>query len=510
LAQQHYSRACHPKQRYNFADKSGGLMSNESEVTRRDFLKTTAKTGAGLAALSGISFVTHPERVFGANDRVRIAICGLRGQGFEHVHEYSKMPTVEIAAVCDIDDNVMSQRLAEMEKMGIRKPQTYVDVRKLLEDKSIDAVSIAVPNHWHSLMGIWACQAGKDVYCEKPCSHNWWEGRQLVRAAAKYDRIVQHGTNSRSGDAIREAMQKMRDGLIGEVYLSRGLCFKWRDTIGRAPEAPVPAGVNYDLWTGPATLKPFTKNRFHYNWHWIWDTGNGDIGNQGIHEMDVARWGLGVGFPNKVAAIGGHFMFDDDQQTPNTLNCAFEFNTPDGKRKMLEFEVRHWISNHEAEIGSGAFKTGGLPPAGLTPPASQKPKKTAGGPRLGPGAGTHNTVGNVFYGSKGYLAMDGYDSYRSWLGDDMEPGPEGKGPGNNWANFIDCVRSRKKESLNAPILEGHISSTLVHLANASYRLGRSLKFDPETEQVVGDDEANNLLRDGDRGYRAPFVVPEEV
>jgi hypothetical protein len=305
-------------------------------------------------------------------------------------------------------------------------------------------------------------------------------------------------------------MQKMRDGLIGEVYLSRGLCFKWRDTIGRQPEAPVPAGVNYDLWTGPAPLKPFTKNRFHYNWHWIWDTGNGDIGNQGIHEMDVARWGLGVGFPNKVAAIGGHFMFDDDQQTPNTLNCAFEFDMPDGKRKMLEFEVRHWISNHEAEIGSGAFKTGGLPPAGLTPSASQKPKKTAGGPRLGPGAGMHNTVGNVFYGSKGYLAMDGYDSYKSWLGDDMEPGPEGKGPGNNWANFIDCVRSRKKESLNAPILEGHISSTLVHLANASYRLGRSLKFDPETEQVVGDDEANNLLRDGDRGYRAPFVVPEEV
>src|SRR5690348_3590626 len=269
-------------------------MSKELEVNRRDFLKSTAKTGAGLAALGGISFITNPGRIFGANDRVRVAVCGIRGQGFVHVREYSKMPNVEIAAVCDVDDNVIAERLGQMDKMKIPKPQTYNDVRKLLEDKSIDAISIATPNHWHSLMGIWGCQAGKDVYVEKPCSHNWWEGSQLVAAAKKYDRIVQHGTNSRSGEAIIEAVKKMREGLIGEVYLSRGLCYKWRDTIGHAPEQPVPAGVHYDLWTGPAPLKPFTKNRFHYNWHWIWDTGNGDIGNQGIHEMDVARWGLGV------------------------------------------------------------------------------------------------------------------------------------------------------------------------------------------------------------------------
>jgi predicted dehydrogenase len=406
---------------------------------------------------------------------------------------------VELAAFCDVDENVLDQRLAEAEKMGIKRPARFTDLRKLLEDKSIDAISIATPNHWHSLQAIWACQAGKDVYVEKPLSHNWWEGRQLLRAAQKYDRIVQHGTNSRSGKAIMEGMQKMRDGLIGEVYLSRGLCYKWRDTIGHAQEEPVPLGVHYDLWTGPAPMKPFTHNRFHYNWHWIWDTGNGDIGNQGIHELDVARWGLGVKFPNKVSAVGGHFMFEDDQQTPNTLSVACQFDMPDGKRRLLEFEVRHWISNHEAEVGAPAFG-GGEVPAALGN-AAETPRKNKE---------PLNTIGNIFYGSKGYLAMNGYDSYKCWLGEEQEPGPHARAGGNNWRNFIDCLRSRKKEDLNAPVEEGYISCALLHLANASYRLGRTLNFDPETEAVIGDDEANQLLRDGDRGYRDPYVVPQEV
>ncbi len=474
-------------------------MSKESEINRREFLKTGTKTGAGLAALAGISFVTHSERIFGSNDRVQVGIIGLHGQGFSHLEEYSKIPTAQIAAVCDVDENVMNQRLAEMEKMGLPRPKTYTDIRKLLEDKSIDAISIATPNHWHSLMAIWGCQAGKDVYCEKPCSHNWWEGKQLVRAANKYNRIVQHGTNSRSGAAIIDGINKIQEGVFGEVYLSRGLCYKWRNTIGRARVEPVPAGVNYDLWTGPAPMKPFTHNRFHYNWHWIWDTGNGDIGNQGIHEMDVARWGLGVKFPNKASAVGGHFMFDDDQETPNTLNCAFEFSLPDGRRKMLEFEVRHWIANHEADIGEPNFGGGAVPAATGNVNATGRREKEP-----------KNTIGNIFYGSKGYLAMNGYDSYKSWLGEEQEPGPYAVGGGNNWANFIDCVHSRKKENLNAPIEEGHISCTLVHLANASYRLGRTLHFDPATEQVIGDEEAGRMLRDADRGYRAPYVVPEEV
>jgi len=471
-------------------------MSMESEISRREFLKAGAKTGAALAAVGGSGFVTHPEKVFGANDRVQVAVVGLHGQGFVHVQEYAKMPDVTIAAVCDVDEDVLVQSLAKMEKMGLPKPKTYVDYRKLLEDKSIDAVSIATPNHWHSLMGIWACQAGKDAYVEKPCSHNLWEGRQLVRAASKYNQIVQHGSNSRSGVAIIEGVQKMRESLIGDVYMARGLCFKWRNTIGKAPVEPAPPGLHYDLWTGPAPLKPFTRNRFHYNWHWNWDTGNGDLGNQGIHEVDVARWGLGVKLATKISAIGGHFMFDDDQETPNTVNCAFEFELPSGERRLLEFEVRHWMTNTEAEIGTPAFGGGGVPAATGAADVAKGPPKQA-----------RNTVGNIFYGSKGYMAMDGYDSYKTWLGEVQEPGPHLTRAGNNWANFIECVRSRKKENLNASIEEGHFSCALVHLANTSYRLGRSLHFDPETEQVIGDDEANQMLHGT---YREPYVVPEKV
>jgi predicted dehydrogenase len=243
-------------------------------------------------------------------------------------------------------------------------------------------------------------------------------------------------------------------------------------------------------------MKPFTKNRFHYNWHWIWDTGNGDFGNQGIHELDVARWGLGVSYPTKVSAIGGHFMFDDDQETPNVLSIAYQFDLPDGKRKMLEFEVRHWMSNHEAEIGTPAFGSSGVPAAlGNSAEGKGKPKRDS------------NTIGNIFYGSKGYMAMDGYDSYMTWMGQEQELGPRMKAGGNNWENFIECVRSRKRENLNAPIKEGHISSTLMHLGNWSYRLGRTLNFDPVKEIVIGDEEANRMLHGT---FREPYVVPEEV
>jgi predicted dehydrogenase len=471
-------------------------MSNEPEINRRDFIKGTARTGAGLAALSGISFFTKPERIFGANDRVRVAVVGIHGQGRAHLKVYSKMENVEIAAICDVDENVLRDRLADLKAMGVKEPPTYIDLRKLLEDKSIDAVSIATPNYWHSLQAIWSCQAGKDVYCEKPMCHNPWEGQQLLAAVEKYNRIAQHGTNSRSGAAVIEAVEKLRGGTIGEVYLSRGLCYKWRKSIGHAPVEPVPAGFHYDLWTGPAPMKPFTRNRYHYNWHWVWDTGNGDFGNQGIHELDVARWGLGVQYPNRVAAIGAHVMFDDDQTTPNVLNVAYEFNMPDGKKRLLEFEVRHWITNHEAQIGSPAFGGGDVPAAmGNAAETKKQPE---------------NTVGNIFYGSEGYMAINGYDSYKTWLHEDQEPGPSRTAGGNNWANFIDCVRSRKKEDLNAPLSEGLISCTLLHLGNASYRLGRAIQFDPEKKEVIGDREATRLLRDGDRGYRPPFVVPEKV
>src|SRR2546423_8217717 len=233
-------------------------------IDRREFLKTSGKAitvSAATLALGG--------KVLGANDRVRVAICGVRGRGNDHIKGFEKVPGVEIVALCDVDETILNQRLGEIESHGHPKPKGYTDIRKLLEDKDVDAISIATPNHWHSLLAIWGLQAGKDVYVEKPCSHNTFEGRQLVKAVTKYNRICQHGSQSRSNPGMVEAIQHLSDGTIGEVYMARALCYKWRGTIGKATEEPVPAGVHYDLWTGPAPLKPFTKNRFHYNWHWI-------------------------------------------------------------------------------------------------------------------------------------------------------------------------------------------------------------------------------------------------
>jgi predicted dehydrogenase len=433
-------------------------------MQRRHFL-----LGSAAATLAQRTILASP------NDTVRVACVGVRAQGRAHINHYAKMPNVQIAAVCDIDESVLSARLDDIEKLGQKRPTGYTDFRKLLEDKSIDAVSIATPNHHHTLQTIWACQAGKDVYVEKPCSHDMFEARQISTVMEKYNRIVQHGTNSRSGIA-REAIQKIHEGLIGDVYMARGLCFKWRDTIGRAPVSPVPPGVHYDLWLGGAPQHEFTKNRFHYNWHWFWDYGNGDIGNQGIHQMDVARWALGVKYPAKVSAIGGHMMFDDDQETPNLLTATFEFDEG-GRKRILVFEVRHWMTNHEAGLGEN----------GTSP----------------------NTVGTIIYGSKGYVAVWDEDNgrYDSFLGKEQQPGPSGKDQGNNWANFIAAVRSRKPSDLNAPITEGAISTMLVHLANISYRVGRTIYFDPETYSCKGDAEANALFR---RKYRAPFEVPQLV
>jgi predicted dehydrogenase len=436
-------------------------------MNRRYFLGSAISAGVALRS----SALASP------NDTVRVACVGFRGRGRDHIRAYSQMTNVEIAALCDIDESVLNAQAAAIEKSNGKRPGAYTDLRKLLEDKSIDAISIATPNHWHTLQTIWACQAGKDVYVEKPCSHDMFEARQIVAAAEKYGRMVQQGSQQRSiiGPAV---VQHIQDGLIGDVYMARGLCLNWRDTIGRKPVEPVPAGVNYDLWTGPAPMHPFTQNRFHYNWHWFWDYGNGDLGNQGIHQVDMARWGLGVKYPTKISAIGGHFMFDDDQETPNTLSATFEFGEGPSK-KMMEFEVRHWISNHEAGIGE---------------------------PRPG------NTVGTTFYGSKGYLSVAGEDTrrYSSWLGRQQTPGPgptATEGIGNHWANFIDAVRSRKLSDLHAPIQEGAISTTLVHLANISYRLGRTLHFDAASYSCAGDAEANRMFK---REYRKPYVVPEKV
>lgn len=448
-------------------------------VNRRNFIKTSAGAATGTLGLNLAAKANVP------SDTVRVAVVGLHGQGGSHTSAYLKMPNVEIAALCDIDDAQFGKHQKQIEAAGKTAPKIFKDIRKVLEDKSIDAISIAVPNHWHSLMAIWALQAGKDVYCEKPMSQSYWEGQQLVAASKKYNKqIIQHGTNSRSGGAIREAMDKMhKEDLLGDIYYTRALCYKWRDTIKKTPDGPCPSGVDYDLWTGPAKTRPFNPNRFHYNWHWNWEYGNGDIGNQGIHEIDISRWGLGVTLPTKVSAIGGHFMFDDDQNTPNTLVASYEFDK-NGKKAIMVTEVRHWISNNEAGISD-----------------SPELKMGAAGGRGG------NTIGNIFYGSKGYLAIEGYTKYNTFMGKNQEAGPTRKDGGNNWQNFIDVVRSRDKAQQNAPIEEGHYSCALMHLANISYRVGRSLNFDPKTETIIGDKEAQAMMK---RTYRAPFVVPEKV
>src|SRR3954447_12963234 len=408
-----------------------------------------------------------------ANDTVRVAVAGCGGRGSSHVGAWTSQTNVELAGLADIDDSHTERYNGNLVRQGKKAVPAVRDMRKFLDDKSIDAISIASPNHWHTLQTIWACQAGKDVYVEKPASHNVFESKQVVAAARKYGRMVQMGSQSRSSAALKEGVQRMRDGEYGEIYMSRGLCFKSRDTIGKTPVSEVPPGVDYDLWTGPAPLRPFTKNRFHYNWHWFWDTGNGDLGNQGIHEVDISRWGLGVTHPTKISAIGGKFMFDDDQETPNTITAAFEFEV-DGKAKMMTFEVRHWISPHEAGIDEGK-----------------------------PG----NTIGNQFYGSKGYLVIDNYNKYYSFLGKDQKPGPGDTKKDEHWANFIGAVRSRRREDLNAEVEEGALSCNLMHLANISYRLGRTLHWDAKTMTVLNDAEANKMLT---REYRTPFVVPKNV
>jgi len=419
-------------------------------------------TATAAAVLSIPTFI--PSSVFGANDKVRVAVLGINGRGKNHIAGYQPLKDVEVACLCDPDDVILQERAKDFEEKYGTKVKTENDLRKVFDDKSIDAVSIAMPNHWHSLATIWACQAGKDVYVEKPGSHNIFEGRKMVEAAKKYNRIVQHGVQLRSSVAIQEAIKHLRDGLIGNVYMARGLVFRWRADIGKQGTEPVPKGLDYDLWTGPAEMKPFSRDYVHYNWHWHWNYGNGDVGNQGIHETDLCMWGLDVGLPEQVTAMGGKFLWDDSKETPEVLSSTYLYPK---EKKIIEFEVRPWMTNEE----DGA------------------------------------SVGNIFYGDKGYMVIKGYDKYEVFLGKDRTPGPTREAGGDHYKNFIDAVRAHDKSILNGPVETAHLSSGLAHLGNIAYRTGRVINFDPKTEQIVGDEQANAMLT---RNYRAPYVVPENV
>jgi predicted dehydrogenase len=413
--------------------------------------------------------------VLGANDRVNVAVIGVRGRGREHMDLFSRTPGSCVAALCDVDTRETDAALAVLEKSQSMRPKVYQDLRKLLEDKDVDAVSIATCNHWHALATIWACQAGKDVYVEKPASHNVWEGRRMVEAARKYDRIVQTGMQSRSIEHKKRAIALLREGVIGNLYMAKGLCFKRRRSIGRGDDGHAPDAVDYDLWRGPAPMRAFNANRFHYNWHWFWETGNGDIGNQGVHEMDFARWGLGkTTHPKRVLCSGGKFVYDDDQETPNTQTATFDYGDC-----QLVFEVRGLLTGGECSIAYDGS----------------------------------NFIGNLFFGSEGFMSVDleGFQIYKGEkreLVDKMEfTEPRKWDTAPLVANFLDAVRSRRQADLTADIEQGHLSAALCHLANASYRTGRALDFDPATETFGGDTEADGYLS---REYRKPFEVPANV
>lgn len=451
-------------------------------MNRREFSKLA---GAGsIYLVKSPAIITNPNRK-GANDRINIAVIGIRAQGQAHIEEYSKLKNVRVTAICDVDSNLFDERIRKLfTEKGLPQPKTYIDLRKLYEDKDIDAVSIATPNHWHALASIWALQAGKHVSVEKPCCHNFFEGRKLVEAAEKYNLIVQDGAEQRSNPCAQSMAGFLHSGNLGEVYMAKGLCYKWRDTIGRTPDEPVPPGVYYDLWTGPAPRRPFSKNRFHYNWHWNWDYGNGDIGNQGVHEMDIARWGLDVKLPVRISATGGHFMFDDDQNTPNDLIVVYEFPNPSGggdKKKLLQFEVRHWVTNREG-IKDGNPKTDAYM------------------------VSADNVIGNLFFGSKGFMTKN-VNEWQVYYGKERTEGEKGSGYGNHCQAFIDAIRTGDQKLANGDIREGFYSCALVHLGNISYRLGRSLEFDPEKMKFKNASDADAMLT---REYREPFVVREQV
>jgi predicted dehydrogenase len=425
----------------------------------------------GAAALS-----IGSRRILGANDRVRVGLIGLGGRGNAHLGSYLQIPGAQMAAICDVNQAARERANARIVKAGQEKATEFADMRKLFDSKDIDAVSMATPNHWHALGAIWAMQAGKDTYCEKPASYNPFESKQMIAAARKYKRMCQIGSQSRSTPHVIEAMQALKDGIIGKVYMSKGLCFKRRKSIGRKPDGPVPPGLDWDMFLGPAPMRPFNELRFAYNWHWFWDTGNGDLGNQGVHQMDIARWGMGLandhsGLKN-VVSTGGKYAYDDMQETPNTQMCSFDY----GDREVV-FEVRGVLTGGEGTLGAG-------------------PRAT-------------NAIGNLFYGVDGWMELDG-GGYRVYKGENNEVvknvkgerGPDGTV--RHMENFLAAVRSRDYKSLNAEIEIGAAAADFCHFANISYRVGKRLNWD-STKQQFDDPTANKLLT---RDYRKPYVVPK--
>jgi predicted dehydrogenase len=494
-------------------------------LDRREFLNESALLAAASAALAGLSTTVSADQTQSSkkepvSEKLRVAVVGVRGRGMSHVGGFANQNNCVVTTICDADKAVIGRAMKHVASQQGQEPKFEQDIRKVVADKDIDVISIATPNHWHALMAIWAMQNGKHVYVEKPVSHNVLEGRRMVEAARKYGKICQTGTQSRSTSGMREAMAFLHSGKLGKVNLAKGICYKLRPSIGKVKAAQkVPATVDYDLWCGPAPKVPLMRKNLHYDWHWVWDTGNGDLGNQGIHEMDKARWGLNKKeLPRSVMSIGGRFGYVDDGQTANTQVISFDYGD-----SALIFEVRGWPSDSPF-------------------PGKDSPKR---GPK------PSNFVGNIWYGEDGFLVCPNYSGGVAYSKDgEILKKFGGGGDAAHFANFVKAVRSGKHEDLNADIEDGHLSSAMCHLGNISlrlgtletidkskkpfnvkaadeafasmiehleqnkiktedlqYHLGRKLTLDPKTEKFVEDKQANTMLT---REYRSGFVVPDKV
>jgi predicted dehydrogenase len=426
-----------------------------SRSSRREFLQQSMFAAAAASAASAVPSALHAQdpQPKSAAERLGVAVVGVNGRGGDHISAFTGRKDTEILYVVDPDEKVGNNRADQIYKKQDRRPQVVADMRKAYEDKAVNIVSTATPNHWHALTAIWALQAGKDVYVEKPVSHNVSEGRRIVQVARKYNQICQTGTQCRSTAGMREMMEYLHTGKIGQIKVARGLCYKRRGSIGKRGEYEVPKNVDYDLWSGPAPILPLTRPKFHYDWHWQWPYGNGDLGNQGIHQMDIARWGLGVNkLAKSVFSYGGRFGYEDAGDTANTQVVVHDYGD-----QALVFEVR------------------GLP---------TKPYRNAG-------------VGVIFEGTEGSLVVTSYDEGAAFDKDGKEV-KAFRGGGDHFANFIKAVRSRKHEDLHADIEEGHLSSTLCHLGNISYLLGSTMPTDDIKRRLRDTKCADNLLDTFDR------------
>lgn len=451
--------------------------------SRREFLKSAAAATAASSVLAAPAIAKNRRS---ANDRLNVCVVGVEGRGWNHVEALHSLAgdNVNIAALCDVHAGFLAKAAGKYESLSGNKVQRYDDMRKVFDDDSIDAVSFATPNHWHALGTVWACQAGKDVYVEKPGSQVFDEGRRMIEAARRYKRIVQHGTQCRSSENIREGIEQLHNGVIGRVYMARVVNYKLHARpLGESVQSPVPEGLDWDMWVGPGPDTPFSNfNWRRYNWRWAF--GLGDIGNQGVHQLDIARWGLQLDtHPTRVQAMGGNYMHHelDDCECPCLLSVQYQF----GDRPiMLTCETRDGYTNSEAGMGIEY-----------------------------PFVDHRNVVGVVFYGTDGYMIFPDYSSYHTFLGAKREPGPSKSVEGNpmmdaeHFRNWLQAVRTRKADELSAEIEQGHKSSALCHLGNIAYRTGRTVEFDPATETFAGNDkEANAMLARAE--YRAPYSMPE--